>query len=170
MRWILFLGFLMSANVGFSLAGASIDARFKRDVIDSNKEDMDKLSRLDKKLSFMSNLGSYQKVAGQRRSDEKSTFKPQEAMPAMVTVASPVAPQARMADDSVPIRITTTTAKTAVTPTKPYSEPGKDTLRECLHPKDVNCIKDGKVANLTVGIVHRYKGNHVNLHHIVYLP
>ena len=172
MKFPLIFVALISVNIGFAMAGASIEPRFKRDVVDSHKEDMDKLAKLDKHLNFMTNLGSLKKNGGQRRSDEITTVKPLET----TVPAQPVAPQARMADDTrattyttttassttvstatmtVPTASTTTAATVAASTIKPTSEPSKDALRECLHPKDVNCHKSGKPVNLSVGIVHR---------------
>ena len=159
---------LISLNVGFAMAGASIEPRFKRDVVDSHKEDMDKLAKLDKNLNFMTHLGSLKKNGGQRRSDEITTVKPVET----TVPAQPVAPQARMSDDTRTTSSTTSTTTSTTTTTtastttassatvasstiKPTSGTSKDGLRECLHPKDVNCQKAGKPVNLSVGIVHR---------------
>ena len=176
MKFPLMLVALISLNVGFAMAGASIEPRFRRDVVDSHKEDMEKLAKLDKNLNFMTHLGSLKKNGGQRRSDEITTIKPLEAT---TVPAQPVAPQARMSDDtrSTASTTTSTTASTAASTTastaasttastttaatvaastiKSTSEPSKDGVRECLHPKDVNCQKAGKPVNLSVGLVHR---------------
>ena len=176
MKFPIMLVALISLNVGFAMAGASIEPRFRRDVVDSHKEDMEKLAKLDKNLNFMTHLGSLKKNGGQRRSDEITTIKPLEAT---TVPAQPVAPQARMSDDtrSTASTTTSTTASTAASTTastaasttastttaatvaastiKLTSEPSKDGVRECLHPKDVNCQKAGKTVNLSVGLVHR---------------
>ena len=168
MKFPLIIVALISLNVGFAMAGASIEPRFKRDVVDSHKEDMDKLAKLDKNLNFMTHLGSLKKNGGQRRNDEITTVKPVET----TAPAQPVAPQARMSDDTRTTSSTTSTTTSTTTTTtastttassatlasstiKPTSETSKDGLRECLHPKDVNCQKAGKPVNLSVGIVHR---------------